>query len=279
MDSELERIILSGLREDLGSGDHSSLACIPSHSQGTAQLLVKENGIIAGVEFAQKLCAVVDSSLVLAVKIRDGEMVKKGDVVLVLSGSSQSLLKVERLMLNSMQRMSAIATKTRHFVDLIKGTGAKLLDTRKTTPGIRLLEKWAVLIGGGYNHRFGLFDMIMLKDNHIDFAGGIDQALAKTKAYLKTNQLNLDIIVEVRNFDELNTVLKHEGVKRILIDNFSIDDTKKAVKMIGGRCESESSGNINELTIAAYAACGVDYISSGAITHSVCNLDLSLKAV
>ncbi len=279
MDSELERIILSGLREDLGSGDHSSLACIPSHSQGTAQLLVKENGIIAGVEFAQKLCAVVDSSLVLAVKIRDGEMVKKGDVVLVLSGSSQSLLKVERLMLNSMQRMSAIATKTRHFVDLIKGTGAKLLDTRKTTPGIRLLEKWAVLIGGGYNHRFGLFDMIMLKDNHIDFAGGIDQALAKTKAYLKTNQLNLDIIVEVRNFDELNTVLKHEGVKRILIDNFSIDDTKKAVKMIGGRCESESSGNINELTITAYAACGVDYISSGAITHSVCNLDLSLKAV
>ena len=277
-DLYLERIILMGLQEDVGSGDHSSLACIPSYNTGAAKLLVKERGVIAGVDFAKKLCETVDSKLKIDVLIADGTPVSLGDVVFIVKGPSLSLLKVERLMLNTMQRMSAIATKTRHFTDLIDGTGTKLLDTRKTTPGIRLLEKWAVRIGGGYNHRFGLYDMIMLKDNHIDFAGGIHQAIEKTKDYLKTNVLNLDIIVEVRNFEEIEAVLQHEGVKRILIDNFSVDDTKVAVGLIDGQCETESSGNISENTIAQYAACGVDYISIGAITHSVHNLDLSFKA-
>ena len=275
---DLERIIQTGLLEDVGSGDHSSLACIPPHHTGAAKLFVKERGVIAGVDFAKKLCETVDSKLKIDVLIADGTPVSLGDVVFIVKGPSLSLLKVERLMLNTMQRMSAIATKTRHFTDLIDGTGTKLLDTRKTTPGIRLLEKWAVRIGGGYNHRFGLYDMIMLKDNHIDFAGGIHQAIEKTKDYLKTNGLNLDIIVEVRNFEEIEAVLQHEGVKRILIDNFSVDDTKVAVGLIDGQCETESSGNISENTIAQYAACGVDYISIGAITHSVHNLDLSFKA-
>ncbi len=277
-DLDLERIIQRGLEEDVGSGDYSSLACIPSSNRGDARLLVKEKGVIAGVDFAQRLCDIVDSNLKVDVLISDGTTVEIGDVVFIVRGSSLSLLKVERLMLNTMQRMSAIATKTRHFVDLIEGTGTKLLDTRKTTPGIRLLEKWAVRIGGGYNHRFGLYDMIMLKDNHIDFAGGIHQAINKTKEYLTTHGLNLEIIVEVRNFDEIEAVLQHQGVKRILIDNFSVDDTKIAVDMINGQCETESSGNIGEKTIARYARCGVDYISTGAITHSVHNLDLSFKA-
>ena len=277
-DLDLERIIQIGLHEDVGSGDHSSLACIPSSNIGAAKLLVKEKGVIAGVDFAQRLCKIVDSNLKVDVLIPDGTTVAVGDVVFTVKGSSLSLLKVERLMLNTMQRMSAIATKTRHFVDLIKGTGTKLLDTRKTTPGIRFLEKWAVRIGGGYNHRFGLYDMIMLKDNHIDFAGGIHHAIKKTKEYLTANGLDLDIIVEVRNFDEIEAVLQHQGVKRILIDNFSVDDTKIAVDIINGQCETESSGNIEEKTIALYAKCGVDYISTGAITHSVHNLDLSFKA-
>ncbi len=277
-DLDLELIIQRGLEEDVGSGDYSSLACIPSSNRGDARLLVKEKGVIAGVDFAQRLCDIVDSNLKVDVLISDGTTVEIGDVVFTVRGSSLSLLKVERLMLNTMQRMSAIATKTRHFVDLIEGTGTKLLDTRKTTPGIRLLEKWAVRIGGGYNHRFGLYDMIMLKDNHIDFAGGIHQAINKTKEYLTTHGLNLEIIVEVRNFDEIEAVLQHQGVKRILIDNFSVDDTKIAVDMINGQCETESSGNIGEKTIARYARCGVDYISTGAITHSVHNLDLSFKA-
>ncbi len=277
-DLDLERIIQIGLHEDVGSGDHSSLACIPSSNIGAARLLVKEKGVIAGVDFAQRLCKIVDSNLKVDVLIPDGTTVAVGDVVFTVKGSSLSLLKVERLMLNTMQRMSAIATKTRHFVDLIKGTGTKLLDTRKTTPGIRFLEKWAVRIGGGYNHRFGLYDMIMLKDNHIDFAGGIHHAIKKTKEYLTANGLDLDIIVEVRNFDEIEAVLQHQGVKRILIDNFSVDDTKIAVDIINGQCETESSGNIEEKTIALYAKCGVDYISTGAITHSVHNLDLSFKA-
>ena len=277
-DLDLERIIQIGLHEDVGSGDHSSLACIPSSNIGAARLLVKEKGVIAGVDFAQRLCKIVDSNLKVDALIPDGTTVAVGDVVFTVKGSSLSLLKVERLMLNTMQRMSAIATKTRHFVDLIKGTGTKLLDTRKTTPGIRFLEKWAVRIGGGYNHRFGLYDMIMLKDNHIDFAGGIHHAIKKTKEYLTANGLDLDIIVEVRNFDEIEAVLQHQGVKRILIDNFSVDDTKIAVDIINGQCETESSGNIEEKTIALYAKCGVDYISTGAITHSVHNLDLSFKA-
>ena len=275
---DLERIIQTGLLEDVGSGDHSSLACIPPHHTGAAKLFVKERGVIAGVDFAKKLCETVDSNLKVDVLIADGTPVSVGDVVFIVKGPSLSLLKVERLMLNTMQRMSATATKTRHFTDLIKGTRTKLLDTRKTTPGIRLLEKCAVRIGGGYNHRFGLYDMIMLKDNHIDFAGGIHQAIEKTKAYLNANGLNLEIIVEVRNFEEIKAVLEHEGVKRILIDNFSVDDTKIAVDLIAGHCETESSGNISENNITQYAMCGVDYISTGAITHSVHNLDLSFKA-
>jgi len=275
---DLEQIIKIGLLEDIGSGDHSSIACIPPDSKGKSKLLVKEKGVIAGVDFALALFKQVDSNLIVDVHIPDGTQVDIGDIVFEVYGASLSLLKAERLMLNSMQRMSAIATKTKHFSDLLRGTKTKLLDTRKTTPGIRLLEKWAVRIGGGHNHRFGLYDMIMLKDNHIDFAGGIDNAISKTKDYLKVNQLDLDIIVEVRNFDELSQVLKHSGIRRILIDNFSIENTLKAVSMIDGQCESESSGNINENTIAQYAACGVDYISTGAITHSVQNMDLSFKA-
>lgn len=275
---DLEQIIKIGLLEDIGSGDHSSIACIPPDSKGKSKLLVKEKGVIAGVDFALALFKQVDSNLIVDVHIPDGTQVDIGDIVFEVYGASLSLLKAERLMLNSMQRMSAIATKTKHFSDLLRGTKTKLLDTRKTTPGIRLLEKWAVRIGGGHNHRFGLYDMIMLKDNHIDFAGGIDNAISKTKDYLKVNQLDLDIIVEVRNFDELSQVLKHSGIRRILIDNFSIENTVKAVSMIDGQCESESSGNINENTIAQYAACGVDYISTGAITHSVQNMDLSFKA-
>jgi nicotinate-nucleotide pyrophosphorylase (carboxylating) len=275
---DLEQIIKIGLLEDIGSGDHSSIACIPPDSKGKSKLLVKEKGVIAGIDFALALFKQVDSNLIVDVHIPDGTQVDIGDIVFEVYGASLSLLKAERLMLNSMRRMSAIATKTKHFSDLLRGTKTKLLDTRKTTPGIRLLEKWAVRIGGGHNHRFGLYDMIMLKDNHIDFAGGIDNAISKTKDYLKVNQLDLDIIVEVRNFDELSQVLKHSGIRRILIDNFSIENTLKAVSMIDGQCESESSGNINENTIAQYAACGVDYISTGAITHSVQNMDLSFKA-
>ncbi len=275
---DLEQIIKIGLLEDIGSGDHSSIACIPPDSKGKSKLLVEEKGVIAGIDFALALFKQVDSNLIVDVHIPDGTQVDIGDIVFEVYGASLSLLKAERLMLNSMRRMSAIATKTKHFSDLLRGTKTKLLDTRKTTPGIRLLEKWAVRIGGGHNHRFGLYDMIMLKDNHIDFAGGIDNAISKTKDYLKVNQLDLDIIVEVRNFDELSQVLKHSGIRRILIDNFSIENTLKAVSMIDGQCESESSGNINENTIAQYAACGVDYISTGAITHSVQNMDLSFKA-
>jgi nicotinate-nucleotide pyrophosphorylase (carboxylating) len=221
----------------------------------------------------------VDQSLDIEILINDGASVKFGDVVFYVSGSSQSILKAERLVLNSMQRMSAIATKTNHFVKLIEGTGTKILDTRKTTPGFRAAEKWAVRIGGGENHRFALYDMIMLKDNHNDFAGGITDAINKTKAYLVENNLNLKIVVEARNLNEITEILESEGVYRILIDNFNFEDTKKAVAMIGSKCLTESSGNINEKTIREYAICGVNYISSGALTHSVYNMDLSLKAV
>jgi len=276
---ELEGIIENGIREDIGPGDYSSLACIPIEAKGKAKLLVKDNGIIAGVAFAKMIFQYVDQSLDIEILINDGASVKFGDVVFYVSGSSQSILKAERLVLNSMQRMSAIATKTNHFVKLIEGTGAKILDTRKTTPGFRAAEKWAVRIGGGENHRFALYDMIMLKDNHNDFAGGITDAINKTKAYLLENDLNLKIVVEARNLNEINEILESEGVYRILIDNFNFEDTKKAVAMIGSKCLTESSGNINEKTIREYANCGVNYISSGALTHSVHNMDLSLKAV
>ena len=277
--NELQIIITNALREDIGDGDHSSLACIPADAQGKAKLLVKDNGIIAGVDFAKMVFQAVDPNMKMEVFIEDGSEVKYGDVVFHVSGSSQSILKAERLVLNSMQRMSAIATKTKKYVDLLKGTTTKVLDTRKTTPGFRACEKWAVKIGGGENHRFALYDMIMLKDNHNDFAGGITHAIYKTKEYLKNNNKDLKIIVEARNLNEIEEILQSEGVYRILIDNFNFEDTKKAVALIGNQCLTESSGNINENTIRQYAECGVNYISSGALTHSVYNMDLSLKAI
>jgi len=276
---ELEGIIKNAIREDVGDGDHSSLACIPKDAKGKAKLLVKEEGIIAGVEFAKMIFQEVDPDLQIETFIADGDTVDIGDIVFYVTGSSQSILKAERLVLNAMQRMSAIATKTNKFVEILKGTQTRILDTRKTTPGIRAIEKWAVTIGGGVNHRFALYDMIMLKDNHIDFAGGVDKAIKMTKDYLKENKLDLKIIVEARNMDEIKLILDHQGVHRILIDNFDYDETEKAVKLISGQCETESSGGITLKTARKYAECGVDYISSGALTHSVYNMDLSLKAI
>ena len=278
-EKELKIIIDNGIREDIGEGDHTSLSCIPAEAKGKAKLLVKDEGIIAGVAFAKMIFKQVDPELQIETLINDGEKVRYGDVVFRVSGRSQSILQAERLVLNSMQRMSAIATKTGHFVALLKGTNTKILDTRKTTPGIRAIEKWAVKIGGGENHRFALYDMVMIKDNHIDFAGGITQAIAKTKAYLKENTIDIKIIVEARNLDEIQEILNCGGVYRILIDNFNYEDTRKAVALINGQCLTESSGGINEDTLRKYAECGVDYISSGALTHSVYNMDLSLKAL
>ncbi|MCV6630658.1 MAG: carboxylating nicotinate-nucleotide diphosphorylase [Flavobacteriaceae bacterium] len=278
-EAEIYQIIKNAIREDVGEGDHSTLACIPSKIMGKAKLLVKDQGIVAGVSFAQKVFHYVDPDLKTEILIQDGEKVAYGDIAFYVSGSSQSILQAERLVLNAMQRMSAIATKTRAFMGLLEGTKAKVLDTRKTTPGFRACEKWAVKIGGGENHRFALYDMIMLKDNHIDFAGGITKAIQKTQAYLKANHKDLKIIVEARNLQEIEEILQNEGVYRILIDNFDYEDTRKAVELIGDRCQTESSGGINEKTIRAYADCGVDFISSGALTHSVYNMDLSLKAI
>ncbi|GGD59223.1 carboxylating nicotinate-nucleotide diphosphorylase [Muriicola marianensis] len=279
LEQEIRQIIENGIREDVGDGDHSSLACIPEESSGKARLLVKEECVIAGVEFAQQVFHYVDPGLKVEVVIRDGEKVNYGDEVFYVSGSSRSILMAERLVLNAMQRMSAIATKTAAYVALLEGTGTRILDTRKTTPGIRALEKWAVKIGGGENHRYALYDMIMLKDNHIDFAGGITGAIDKTKKYLRDRGLDLKIIVEARDLKEVEEILRSEGIYRILLDNFSYEDTRKAVGMVGGRCLTESSGGINESTLRKYAECGVDFISSGALTHSVSNKDLSLKAV
>ena len=278
-EKELDLIITNGYREDVGDGDHTSLSSIPSNAQGKANLLVKDKGIIAGVAFAKKAFKYFDKDLHVESFIDDGSHVTHGDVVFQVSGNSQSILKAERFILNAMQRMSAIATKTAFFVDKLKGTKTQILDTRKTTPGIRALEKWAVKIGGGENHRFALYDMIMIKDNHIDFAGGISEAITKTKNYLINNKLDLKIIVEARSISEIEEILENDGVYRILIDNFSFEDTRKAVALINGKCFTESSGGINEDTIRKYAECGVDYISSGALTHSVHNMDLSLKAV
>ena len=277
-ENELQLIIQNCIREDVGEGDHSSLACIPVSAIGRAKLLVKEDGIIAGVAFAKMILEYVDPALQIEIFITDGTLVKQGDVVFTVFGSSRSILKAERLVLNSMQRMSAIATKTKKYVNLLEGTNTRILDTRKTTPGFRACEKWAVKIGGGENHRFALYDMIMLKDNHNDFAGGISLAIAKTKAYLKQKNLDLKIIVEARNLEEVKEILENQGVYRILIDNLDFDDTRKAVALIGDTCQTESSGNINENTIRKYAECGVNYISSGALTHSIYNMDLSLKA-
>ncbi|SDL66868.1 nicotinate-nucleotide pyrophosphorylase [carboxylating] [Salinimicrobium catena] len=278
-EKEIEIIIENALREDVGDGDHSSLACIPKEATGKAKLLVKDEGILSGVEFAHRVFEKVDPQLKMEVLIEDGSRVKKRDVAFYVEGSSQSILKAERLVLNAMQRMSAISTKTRTFVDRLEGTNTGILDTRKTTPGIRALEKWAVKIGGGENHRFALYDMIMLKDNHIDFAGGIKTAIQKTQKYLKDKQLDLKIIVEARDLNEIRQILEMDGIHRILLDNFSYEQTRRAVEMINGKCQTESSGGITLETARPYAECGVDYISSGALTHSVHNLDLSLKAV
>ena len=278
-DEELRLIISNGIREDIGTGDHSSLACIPHEAVGKAKLLVKDIGIIAGVQLARMIFDFVDPDLTMEIFINDGTAVKHGDIVFYVHGRSQSILKAERLVLNSMQRMSAIATKTKSFSDLLQGTSAKILDTRKTTPGFRAAEKWAVRIGGGENHRFALYDMIMLKDNHNDFAGGITLAIAKTLHYLKENKLDLKIIVEARNLEEVKEILRSKGVYRILLDNFDYEQTRQAVALIGGRCLTESSGNINESTLRDYADCGVDFISSGALTHSIYNMDLSMKAL
>jgi nicotinate-nucleotide pyrophosphorylase (carboxylating) len=277
-EKELALIITNAIREDIGDGDHTSLSCIPEDAQGNAKLLVKDDGIIAGVAFAKQVFRYIDKDLKVTTFINDGEKVAYGDIVFHVSGKSQSILMAERLVLNAMQRMSAIATKTAFFANLLKGTKTKVLDTRKTTPGIRALEKWAVKIGGGENHRFALYDMVMIKDNHIDFAGGITTAIKKTKKYLANKNLDIKIIVEARNLEEIKEILLNTGIYRILIDNFNYEDTRKAVALIGDTCFTESSGGINEETMRKYADCGVDFISSGALTHSVYNLDLSLKA-
>ena len=278
-EKELDLIITNAIREDIGEGDHTSQSTIPTNAEGRAKLLVKDTGIIAGVEFAKKVFKYVDPTLEVETIINDGSPVKHGDIVFYVSGKSQSILQAERIVLNAMQRMSAIATKTWFFADLLKGTKTQVLDTRKTTPGIRAIEKWAVRIGGGVNHRFALYDMMMIKDNHIDFAGGITKAITKAKEYITEKGLDIQIIVEARSLKEIEEILENEGVYRILIDNFNFEDTRKAVQLINGRCLTESSGGINEETIRKYAECGVDFISSGALTHSVYNMDLSLKAI
>ena len=277
--NEVQLIIENAVREDVGEGDYSSLACIPLNALGKAKLLIKDNGIIAGISFAKQVFNYIDSNLVVETLMNDGDSVKFGDIAFYVDGSKQSILKAERIVLNAMQRMSAIATKTNFYVEILQGTNTKILDTRKTTPGFRALEKWAVAIGGGVNHRFALYDMIMLKDNHIDFAGGITKAITMTKNYLKQHQLDLPIVVEARDLDEISEILNNDGVYRILIDNFNYTDTQKAIELIGDQCLTESSGGIDEVTLRHYAECGVDYISSGALTHSVSNMDLSLKAL
>lgn len=276
---ELEdKLIDLAFAEDIGDGDHTTLCCIPESAMGKSHLLIKEAGIIAGVEVAKKVFSRFDPTLKVEVLINDGAKVKTGDIAMIVTGKVRSLLQTERLMLNIMQRMSGIATMTSKYVALLEGTNTRVLDTRKTTPGMRMLEKQAVKIGGGVNHRIGLFDMILLKDNHVDFSGGIKNAIERCHTYLKENALDLKIEIEVRNFDELRQVLDCGGINRIMLDNFSVENTRKAVEMIAGRYETESSGGITFETIRSYAECGVDYISVGALTHSVKGLDMSFKA-
>lgn len=264
--------------EDIGDGDHTTLCCIPEDAMGKSQLIIKEDGILAGIRIAKEVFHRFDASMQVQVLIEDGNHVKKGDVAMIVTGKVRSLLQTERLMLNIMQRMSGIATMTAKYVDRLKGTNTRVLDTRKTTPGMRMLEKEAVKIGGGVNHRIGLFDMILLKDNHIDFAGGIANALDRCAEYQREKGLHLKVEIEVRSFDEIRQVLNHGGVDRIMLDNFSVEDTRKAVEMINHRYETESSGGITIDTLRDYAECGVDYISVGALTHSVAGLDMSFKA-
>lgn len=276
---ELEnRLIELAFAEDIGDGDHTTLCCIPEDATGSSHLLIKEDGILAGVAVAKNVFAAFDPTLKVEVRIPDGSPVKVGDIAMVVTGKTRSLLQTERLMLNIMQRMSGIATMTRQYVERLKGTHTRILDTRKTTPGLRMLEKQAVKIGGGTNHRIGLFDMILLKDNHIDFAGGIENAIDRCHRYLKDKKLDLKIEIEVRDFGELQRVLDKGGVDRVMLDNFSVPDTRKAVKLIAGRVETESSGGITFDTIRDYAEQGVDFISVGALTHSVKGLDMSFKA-
>jgi nicotinate-nucleotide pyrophosphorylase (carboxylating) len=278
MDNELISFLKNALDEDIRDGDHSAIACIPEKAQGKAKLLVKDNGIIAGIEVAKKICELFDSKLNITTFKTDGDAVEKGDIALLIEGSARSILTTERLILNCMQRMSGIATQTHQIVSLIKGTKTKLLDTRKTTPGIRFLEKWAVRIGGGVNHRFGLYDMIMIKDNHIDFAGGVKQALYAVQQYQSTNNLNLKVEIEVRNEKELNEALACGGFDRIMLDNFSPQEIKRVLPMIPEKYETEASGGITISTIREYAETGIQFISVGALTHSVKCLDLSLKS-
>ncbi|MFA4871273.1 MAG: carboxylating nicotinate-nucleotide diphosphorylase [Pedobacter sp.] len=275
----INQFIKNAISEDLGDGDHTSLSTIPANAQGKAKLLIKEDGIIAGVELAQEIFKQVDANLQIEVFINDGAAVKYGDIALTVSGSSQSILLAERLVLNCMQRMSGIATKTNHIVQLLSGYHTQLLDTRKTTPGLRYLEKWAVRIGGGVNHRIGLYDMILIKDNHVDYAGGIANAINAANQYLKEKNKQLEIEIEVRNLTELGEVLDSGNVNRIMLDNFSFTDLKEAVRLIDKKYITEASGGIVEENVTEYAACGVDYISMGALTHSVKSLDMSLKAV
>ncbi|WP_294418892.1 carboxylating nicotinate-nucleotide diphosphorylase [Prevotella sp.] len=277
--NELEdRLIDLAFAEDIGDGDHTTLCCIPETAMGKSHLLIKEDGILAGVEVAKRVFARFDPEMKVEVLIGDGAHVRKGDIAMVVSGKVRSLLQTERLMLNIMQRMSGIATMTNKYVERLKGTNTHVLDTRKTTPGLRMLEKQAVKIGGGMNHRIGLFDMILLKDNHIDFAGGIANAINRCHEYLRVKGLDLKIEIEVRNFDELRQAMECGGINRIMLDNFSVADTRKAVEMVAGRFETESSGGITFDTIRDYAECGVDFISVGALTHSVKGLDMSFKA-
>ncbi|WP_295423731.1 carboxylating nicotinate-nucleotide diphosphorylase [uncultured Prevotella sp.] len=277
--NELEdRLIDLAFAEDIGDGDHTTLCCIPETAMGKSHLLIKEDGILAGVEVAKRVFARFDPEMKVEVLIGDGAHVRKGDIAMVVSGKVRSLLQTERLMLNIMQRMSGIATMTNRYVERLKGTNTHVLDTRKTTPGLRMLEKQAVKIGGGMNHRIGLFDMILLKDNHIDFAGGIANAINRCHEYLREKGLDLKIEIEVRNFDELRQAMECGGINRIMLDNFSVADTRKAVEMVAGRFETESSGGITFDTIRDYAECGVDFISVGALTHSVKGLDMSFKA-
>ena len=278
-DSITREFIIRSLAEDIGDGDHSSLACIPGEATGKAQLLIKGKGVLAGIRIAREIFSIVDKDLILDVISDDGSSVAPGDIAFFLSGRQQSILKSERLTLNIIQRMSGISTSTREYVKQLEGLKTKILDTRKTTPGFRFLEKEAVSIGGGINHRMGLYDMIMLKDNHIDYAGGIEKAIISTRDYLMKNHLNLKVEIEARNLDEVRTILSVGLVDRIMLDNFSISDTLIAVKEISGRCETESSGGITLTTIRSYAECGVDFISIGALTHHIKSLDMSLKAI
>lgn len=278
MNDLIDRLIDLAFAEDIGDGDHTTLSCIPATAMGKSKLLIKEEGVLAGIEVAKEIFHRFDPELKVEVFINDGAEVKPGDVAMIVSGKVQSLLQTERLMLNVMQRMSGIATTTRKYVKRLEGTKTRVLDTRKTTPGMRMLEKEAVKIGGGVNHRIGLFDMILLKDNHVDFAGGIDKAVNRAKEYCKEKGKDLKIEIEVRNFDELKQVLDLGGVDRIMLDNFNTDNTRKAVEMIAGKFETESSGGITFSTLRDYAECGVDFISVGALTHSVKGLDMSFKA-